>query len=66
MGDGVMFMMGFRGLLSCVLNVYDTGHAGDPQFRHQDILIAVPAPATLLLSGLGACLAGWLRRRCLL
>ena len=49
-----------------VLNVYEVGHAGNPQYRHQDILMAVPAPGALLLGGLGACFAGWFRRRSLL
>jgi len=47
-----------------LLNVYDVGHAGDLQYRHQDLLTIIPAPGALLLAGLGACLACWVRSRC--
>jgi len=45
-----------------VLNVFGVGHAGNPEYGHQDILMAIPAPGALLLGSLGAFLAGWLRR----
>ncbi|MCL5278918.1 MAG: hypothetical protein M1376_03300 [Planctomycetes bacterium] len=46
-----------------VLNLYGAGHAGDLQYRHQDMLVTIPAPGALVLCGLGAALAGWFRRR---
>jgi hypothetical protein len=48
------------------LNLYDVGHAGDLQYRDQDMLASVqtvPAPGALLLVSLGTSLVGWLRRR---
>ncbi len=48
-----------------VLNLYATGHAGDLQYRAQDLLgtvATIPTPGALVLVGWGAGLAGWLRR----
>jgi hypothetical protein len=37
-----------------VLNLYDVGHAGDPNYRDQDLLILnVPEPMTIMFLGLG-------------
>lgn len=47
------------------LNLYAAGHAGDLQYRAQDMLgavAAIPAPGTLALVGLGASLVHWLRQ----
>jgi hypothetical protein len=37
-----------------VLNLYDVGHAGDPNYRDQDLLILnVPEPMTIMFLGFG-------------
>jgi hypothetical protein len=46
-----------------VLNLFDVGHVGDYNYRHQDLLVAIPAPGAILLGGIGVSLVGWLRRR---
>jgi hypothetical protein len=46
-----------------VLNLYGAGHVGDLQYRHQDMLVTIPAPGAVGLCCLGAALAGWFRRR---
>jgi hypothetical protein len=48
-----------------VLNFYTVGHAGDLQYREQDMLAItpIPAPGAVVLASLGAGLVGWLRQR---
>jgi len=46
-----------------VINMWADGYYGEYNYRKQDLLVCIPAPAAALLGALGLGLVGWVKRR---